>query len=283
MEQRTTTALGPGGPATFTLARRIPAGSAVAVAPGQEVAPDTVIATGYLDRRVLRLPAGDNFELLKKPGDPVKKGETVAVMEEVFGLGLRELVSPCDGVVESVNSRRTALVVTGADSQIRALARGTVASVGPGEIRLTVTGYRFEGYFGLGKPVSGKLWAAGELLTASDCKRLSGSEVPGRVVLADSYVLPEVLPILARRGAVGLICGGLDFGPLWDLISPDGPHPAGQGLPSLVVLGGFGVRRIDTGAAGVLAGAQGRPVYLSGPVAGKLVFAGPPYAEVVVQ
>jgi len=127
-----------------------------------------------------------------------------------------------------------------------------------------------------------ELWAAGELLTASDCKRLSGSEVPGRVVLADSYVLPEVLPILARRGAVGLICGGLDFGPLWDLISPDGPHPAGQGLPSLVELGGFGVRRIDTGARGVLAGAQGRPVYLSGPAAGKLVFAGPPYAEVVV-
>ncbi len=267
---------------TFTLARAIPAGSAVAVAPGQEVRTDTVIATGYLDRQVLRLPTGDNFELLKRPGDPVKKGETVAVMEEMLGFGLRELVSPCDGVVESVNSRRTAVVVAGADSRIRALVRGTVAEVGPGEVRLTVSGYRLEGYFGLGRPVSGELWAAGELVTTSDCRRLLGPEVPGRVVLADSYVMPEVLPSLARRGAVGLICGGLDFGPLWDLVSPSGPHPAGRGLPSLVVLSGFGVRSINPGMHRILTSAQGRAVYMSGPSAGRLVFAGPPYAEVVV-
>ncbi len=269
-------------PEAFVLSRRIPAASALAVEPGQVVEPETIIAEGYLDRTVLRLPPGDNFEILKRTGDPVKKGETVAVMEEMLGFGLRELVSPCDGIVESVNSQRTAMVLTGADSQIRALAAGKVAGVEPGEVRLALRGYRFAGYFGLGAPASGRLVAAGELQTAGELKVLRERDLGGCVVLADSYVLPEVIPLLAAKLAAGLVCGGIDFAPLWELVRPGGPHAGGQGLPALVVLGGFGIRTIDPEVRKVLAAAEGRAAYVAGPASEKLAFAGPPYAEVVL-
>lgn len=269
-------------PGVFELGRAVPVGSSVAVQVGDRVASDTVIAIGHLDRRVLRLPPGDNFELLKKPGDPIKKGETLAVMEELLGLGLRELVSPCDGLVESVNPRRTGIVVTGSDREIRALVPGLIQALGPSEIRLSVTGHRLQGFFGFGQPASGKLWMAGELYTASEVKRRLGPAVEGQVVLADSFVLPEVLPILGRYRAAGFICGGLDFGPLWDLISPAGPFPAGRGLPTLVVLGGFGPCRIGSEDRDILGRAEGKRVYVAGPTAGRLVFAGPPHPEVVV-
>lgn len=269
---------------SFGLKRGLPPGASVAVQPGQVVGPGTIIATGHQDRRALRLPPGDVFRLTKKPGDPVKMGETVAVMEEILGLGLRELVSPCDGVVESINPRRTALVLTGADSSIRALVHGTVEAVGSGEVLISVEGERLEGYFGFGRPATGCLWNAGELAFASDAKRL-GRNTAGKVVLAEGYVAPEVLPALARCDAAALICGSLDFAPLWKLAAPDGPNPAGRELPTVVVLEGFGAEagRINSAARRVLAGAEGKPVYVAGPASERLVFSGPPFPEIVVS
>ena len=268
--------------ARLALSRVIPPNSTLDVATGDRVTPDTVIATGHLDRRVLRLPAGGNFELLKKPGDPVKTGETVAVMEEFFGLGLREFVSPYDGVVERINTQRTAIVLTGADSQHRALVSGVVTRVTPTEVDMEVRGRRLRGWFGFGKPVAGELWSPGEIVTATDVKRRLGPEVRGRVVLGGAFVLPEVLATLARFGAAALVCGGMDFGPLWDLISPTGEFRGGRGLPTLVVLGGFGVHHLPAEVEKILGAAAGRAVYVSGPQAGKLVFAGPPWAEVIL-
>jgi len=246
------------------------------------VGADTVIARGLSDKRVLRLPGGDSFEILKKPGDPVKAGETVAVAEEFFGLGLRELVSPFDGVFDSVNPQRTALVLAGGDADIRALVPGVVLSVSPGQVILEVRAHRVRGYFGFGQPTAAELWAAGELITEHAVRRRLGPGVEGRIVLADSYVTAEVLPALARYGAAGLICGGIDFRPLWDLISPDGPHPAGRGLPALVVTEGFGIHRVDPETQRRLAEAEGKTVYVAGPAQGRVVFAAPPYAEVLV-
>jgi hypothetical protein len=248
----------------------------------ERVEADTVIATGRSRRRVLRLPPGGGFELLKKPGDPVKTGETIAVCEESFGLGLREYISPLDGVLESINPNRTSMVLTGADDEIRALVPGVVAEISPGKVQLVVTREVVRGWFGFGEPVAAELWAGGDLFTESGIRRRLGPHVRGRIVFSDSFVLPSVLPALARYGAAGLICGGLDFGPLWESIRPDGPHPAGRGLPALVVTQGFGVHRMDERSRRILAAAEGRTVYISGPVPGRLVFARPPHAEIAV-
>ncbi len=269
-------------PVELEIRRALPDGAVPLVAVRDPVRSDTVIARGHRQRRVLRLPAGENFELLKRPGDPVKRGETVAVAEELFGLGLREYVSPCDGVVESVNTRKTALVLAAPDSEIRALLPGVVSSVSPEEVRLRVTARRIEGRFGFGEAVAGRLWNAGELITEAEVRRKLGPHVQGRVVAAESLVLPSVLPALAAYGAAALVCGAIDLAPLWDLVSPDGPHPAGRGLPTLVVTGGFGLHRMDEAAREALADAEGRTVYAAGPQTGRLTFAGPPYAEVVI-
>jgi len=267
---------------THRLSRPVPPGATVVVGEGDRLEADAVIARGLTDKRVLRLPAGGNFEILKKPGDPVKAGETVAVAEEFFGLGLRELVSPFDGVFDSVNEQRTALVLAGSDAEIRALVPGVVKKLSPLEIELEVKAHRIKGHFGFGRPTAAELWPAGELITEHEVRRRIGPEVEGRIVLADSYVLAGAIPALARYGAAGLICGGLDFKPLWDLISPDGPYPAGLGLPALVVTEGFGSSRIDPETRRVLARAEGRTIYMAGPATGRLVFAGPPYPEVLV-
>jgi hypothetical protein len=55
-------------------------------------------------------------------------------------------------------------------------------------------------------------------------------------------------------------------------------HTGCQGLPTLVVTGGFGLHRMDEAAREVLAEADGRTAYAAGPQTGRLTFAGPPYA-----
>jgi len=262
--------------------RPVPAGATVCVAPGDTVRAETPLAHGHLSRRVLRLPPAVNFELLKGPGDPVKAGETVAVAEELFGLALRELVSPVDGVVESVGSRRTSLVLAGTERGVTALVPGRVTDVNPGEVGLEVTGWHLQGYFGFGHPVAAPLHRAGELDTEAGLRHRLGPEVQGKVVLADSYVLPQALPLLAGYRAAGLICGGLDFDGLWSLVAPDGPHPGGRGLPTTVLLGGFGEHRVPEEALSLLVGAVGRLVYLAAPSPDRLIFAGPPWPEIVV-
>ncbi|MCL6580128.1 MAG: hypothetical protein K6U08_00700 [Firmicutes bacterium] len=269
-------------PVPLVVRRPVPAGATVCVAPGDAVRAETPLAQGHLSRRVLRLPPAVNFELLKGPGDPVKAGEAVAVAEEFFGLALRELVSPVDGVVESVGSRRTSLVLAGTERSVTALVPGRVTDVNPGEVGLEVTGWRLQGRFGFGRPVAAPLHRAGELDTEAGLRHRLGPEVQGTVVLADSYVLPRALPLLAGYGAAGLICGGLDFDGLWSLVAPDGPYPGGRGLPTTVVLGGFGEHRVPEEALGLLSGAAGRLVYLAAPSPDRLVFAGPPWPEIVV-
>lgn len=264
------------------LSRSLPVGATLAARVSDRVEAETVIARGRSNRRVLRLPAGGNFELLKKPGDPVRAGETVAAAEELFGLGLREYVAPFDGVVESVNANRTALILAETQDDIRALVPGVVAETSPTKVALDVPGHLLRGFFGFGRPVAGKLLAIGELHTEAEVRKHLGPEVRGKVVLAESFAPPPVLPALAELGAAGFICGGLDFGPLWDLISPSGRFPAGRGLPTLVVLGGFGAHRISPDAREILASGEGRSVYVSGPNVGRLLFAGPPFPEVVV-
>jgi len=265
--------------------RSLPPGSLVRVRPGETVGPDTVIGTVRGGRRVLALPAAGNVELLKKPGQPVKEGETVAVRRELLGLALREFVSPCGGLVESVNPQRTALVVTEGDREVRALLGGVVVSAGRGEVRLQVMGRRIPGRFGFGEAVAGPLERMGQLLTEADARRRLGPEVAGRILLFDSFLAPQALPLLGRYGVAGVVCGGVDFADLWALIFPGGPFPAGRGLPTFLATEPFGTYPMDEGTARVLIAAAGRTVYVSGGSGGseaKPAFAPPCGPEIVV-
>lgn len=246
------------------IVRPLAPASKVKVCAGDLVDYRTVIGTVASPRRVLRLPVVANMELLKKPGQPVKRGEAVAVMQVFLGLGLRELVSPCDGIVDSINSQRTAVTIAGVELETLSLVPGRVALVEPRRVVIQATGRRLPGFFALGQPVAGELRRVSRLATQAEVRRRLGPEAAGCVLLVDSCLSADALPSLGAAGVVGVICGGLDFAPVWELIRQGGPHPSGRGLPSVVATEPFGSYEVSVAYLEALCSGEGRLVYLSG-------------------
>jgi len=243
--------------------RTLPPGAELLVGPGDMVKADTPIARGRYVREVLRLPAlAGDMKLLKRPEDRVKAGETVAVMEGLLGLQTVEAFSPFSGVVEAVEGARLTLVDE--SDRVEAMVEGTVISATTREVAIAPRGVVIEACFGVGHGVRGVLRPVGELLSEADLRRLAHLELAGCVALAESYVTSQALALLVRAGAVGLICGGIDLGLLWDKLTPGGPFPDGRGLPTLVALEGFGVYRISPRHRSALRAAEGLSVYITG-------------------
>jgi len=245
------------------LSHFLPAGFTPVVRPGEQAEADSVIARGRSDITVLELPDYRNLLVLKKPGDRLKTSETVAVTHHLFRSVSRSFLSPMDGMIEDIRSHR--LLVADSRNVLRALVPGRVTDVSPDRVVIESRGIALPAVFATGDSVRGELLAVGELLAGHAPESATGSEVEGRIVMTESYVSTQALRRLAQYNAAGVICAGLDFGPLWQLVSAGGPFPGGKGLPTVVVTEGFGVQRMSQGTLRYLRQREGRPVYLQGP------------------
>ena len=259
--------------------RRLPLKGEVLVEEGQKVKAEDIVARTQIPGNVVLInvaaklgidPSEVRKVMLKKEGDPVKKDEVIAFAKVFFGLFKTELKSPIDGIVESISDITGQVILREPpiNVEINAFIDGTVVKVYPQEgVEIETTGAFIQGIFGVGGERIGKLRVAvdspEEELTVD---RLLDDE-SGNIIVGGSFVTGEALLEAQRRGAYGVIVGGIDDINLKEYVGYDiGVAITGNEDvdTTLIITEGFGKIRMATRTFDILKSLEGYKTSISG-------------------
>ena len=257
--------------------RRLPLKGEVVVAVGEHVRRAQVVARTELPGEVATLnlvnrlgttPQELSDYMLKKEGDPVAMGETLAETKPLIKWFKTTVESPVDGTIESISTVTGQVILRQAPRPVEVLAYvdGIVDEVYEGEgVRIAAQGAYIQGIFGVGGECWGKLHIAVDAPDA-DIRSL-GAEVEGKIVVIGSLITRKMVEQARRAGAVGLIGGGMRDQDLRDLLGYDlGVAITGTediGL-TVIVTEGFGAIAIAQKTFNVMQSCSGMTASISG-------------------
>lgn len=239
--------------------RRLPLKGEVAVKKGDEVGGDSVVARTSLPGNVTTINVAgrlgalqqDTPELmLKKVGEPIKKGEVIAETKGLFGLLKNKIESPIDGSIESV-SPITGQVILREPPQpveVDAYVDGRVTAIFEKEgVTVETTGSLIQGIFGFGGERRGTVKVAvSSPEDVLDARNLS-AEMKGCVVVGGSLVTAAAINRAQELGILGLVAGGIEDSAIKEVLGYDigvaitGSEPV---KTTVIVTEGFGKMRM---------------------------------------
>jgi hypothetical protein len=200
--------------------RSLPLKGEILVNKGEHVNFDTVVARCCLEGmphivKVAELLNIDTEEtmryLLKKKGEPVKKGEPIAKYRALFGLVNKTVVSEVDGVVENINEITGHVTIREPSKflELTAYIKGKVDEVIPNEAVVIGTyGAFIQGIIGFAGENFGELRVAvsnpQEVLDAS----MIAESDAGKVIVGGSLVTCEALERARKVKVKGIVAGG---------------------------------------------------------------------------
>lgn len=257
--------------------RRLPLKGQVLVEVGQRVQRDQVVARTELpgEMSILNLvnrlgitPAELPGYMLKKEGEAVAAGESLAQTRPLIKWFKTVVESPVAGTVESISGITGQVMIRQAPRpvEVRAYVDGRVVEVFAGEgVNVEVRGALVQGIFGVG----GEYWGAVHLAVADPRERLErvGSECRGKIVVGGSLVTSQAIRQAREVGAVGVIGGGIRDQDLRELLGYDlGVAITGAEDLGLAVIAteGFGEIAMARKTFELLRACQGREASLCG-------------------
>jgi hypothetical protein len=259
--------------------RRLPIKGEVVVSKGDRVSSDTVVAQTHLPGNVqlvnvaskLGLPAEDLPSVMqKKEGDPIEKGEALAVTQGFFGLFKSKVPSPCEGTVESISTVTGQVILREPPTPISidAYIDGTVVEILPEEgVAVETVGTFIQGIFGVGGEKTGEIAVIvdgpGVPLDAS----LITEDHRGKILIGGSHVTWDALQKAMDVEASGIVVGGFDDPDLKRLLGKDlGVAITGhENLPTALILTeGFGEIGMAHGTFDLLKSREGRKASVNG-------------------
>ncbi|MCH7760534.1 hypothetical protein IIA15_03910 [candidate division TA06 bacterium] len=206
--------------------RRLPLKGEVLSKVGEQVNCDTVVAKTNLPGNVqilnvagiLGCPPQDLGEyLLKKPGDTIRKGETVAQSKGFFGFFKSKAPSPCDGTLESISNITGQAILREPPQpvQVDAYIDGSVVEVFEREGVVVETVATFiQGIFGVGGEIKGELFFVSdkpdEILTEKEIDE----KCRDKVLIGGALVTAPAVKKAIEKGAKGIVVGGIEDGDL---------------------------------------------------------------------
>ncbi len=235
--------------------RRLPILGEVLVEQGATVRPHDVIARTNIpgDPETINIAnhlglEGDEIMefMVKKVGDAVTTGETIARKTSFFGLFKTEVASPINGTVDNISKitgvvtlRRPAVPVA-----IEAYISGKVVEVMPREgVVIETPAALVQGIFGVGGETQGELLMVAEhnsdVLSADKIR----PEHKGKILVGGSLVTGDALKRAGEVGVIGLVAGGVIDRDLIDYLGHDiGVAITGsEDIPiTMIVTEGFG-------------------------------------------
>ncbi len=143
--------------------RRFPLTGDILVEKGDRVQPDTLLGYHSAEERlhVMKIDVHDarlQGMLIKRPGDTVKRGETIALSTFFAGLGITEYCAPVDGTVVSVDTVTGSVVIREFPEPLKALLPGVVSDIHSNEaVSISCRGAYIEGVYALGQSNGGRL------------------------------------------------------------------------------------------------------------------------------
>lgn len=235
--------------------RILPLKGEVVVKVGDRVEPDTVVARTDLPGNVepmnvaniLGLPPEDVPDaMLKKEGEPIEKGETIAMTKSFFGLFKSEAKSKIDGSVENVSNVTGQVLLRGhpIPVEVTAYLDGVVKEVIETEgVVVETVGTFVQGIFGIGGETHGEIKVVvdnnDQVLTDS----LIDDSCKDKVIVGGRLVTADAIRRAVDVKAKGIVVGGFDDKDLRDFLGQDigvaitGNEEVGV---TLVVTEGFG-------------------------------------------
>jgi len=208
--------------------RRLPIQGEVLVKEGDKVDHDTILATTQAPGRVETINAAERLLLVPDPtthsvelkkymfkneGDPVKKGELLALKKELFGLFKRTVTSPIDGNLEYISNMSGQIILREPPIKIDldSYIPGTIVKIllKEGAI-IDCVGAFIQGIFGLGGETHGELMKAvnspDEVLTAEHVSH----ECTGKILIGGSLATEAAIRKAMEVGAKGIVVGGIE-------------------------------------------------------------------------
>jgi hypothetical protein len=218
---------------TVSKRRILPLKGEVVVKDGDSVTPDTVVARTDLPGNVepmnvaniLGVPPEDVSEcMLKKEGEPIKKGETIGLTKSFFGLFKSEAKSKIDGTVESVSDITGQVLLRGhpIPVEVKAYLEGKVTEVIPQEgVRVETVGSFVQGIFGIGGETHGEIKVVVDDNSAVLTDSLIDESCEGKIIIGGSLVTADAIKKAIEVKAKGIVVGGLDDKDLREFLGTD--------------------------------------------------------------
>ncbi|MBM3307111.1 MAG: hypothetical protein FJY74_02160 [Candidatus Eisenbacteria bacterium] len=260
-------------------ARRLPIKGEVLAKKGDRVTADAVVARTHLPGAVqlinvaskLGLPPEDlPSVMVKKDGDPVKKGEPIATTKGFFGLFKSQVPSPCDGTMESLSTVTGQVILREPPTPIEvdAYVDGEVVDVLPGEGAVVEAfGTFVQGIFGVGGERTGEIKVIvagpGDVI---DEGRIDAS-LKGKIAVGGSHITWGALQKAMQIGVSGIVVGGFDDPDLRRLLGKDlGVAITGSEdiATTLVLTEGFGEIAMAGSTFELLTSREGRKASING-------------------
>jgi len=260
--------------------RRIPTPGTVLVDEGETVAPETVVARGYVPNPEVHEvkvyvhlgtePGRAERYMLKKEGDEVERGEIIALRRSLFGLSIKECRSPIEGNVEFFSGMTGKAVIRGKPIPIEVKAHipGKVVEVIPEEGAIIETpAVYIQGVFGIGGETHGVLVGAvnarDDVLTSDKIHE----EHRDKILVGGSLVTPDALRKAVETGVKGVITGGVDQKELTAFLG----YEIGVGITgdeevglTLILTEGFGQSSMDEKMFQLLRSFEGKQACIDG-------------------
>jgi len=143
--------------------RFLPTGAQLQVQVGCMVEPDTNLGHCREGGPVQTVTVehderGITATLLKREGDPVRRGEVIAQHVYLFGLGCKDYAAPMDGVITGIEDRSGTIIVSAGARSCPAQSYGRVVEAeADGTISIMTRASLIWGRLGWGEPVAGRL------------------------------------------------------------------------------------------------------------------------------
>lgn len=263
----------------ITKRRRLPLLGQVLVNIGDDVQPDTVVARTELPGNPHTVAVANKLGVenedvmhyvLKKPGDPVKKGDLLAKYKAFFGLMNHEVTAPLDGVIESISSvtgqmviREPAIPVT-----IDAYVRGKVTEIMPREGVVVETKAAFiQGIFGVGGETQGIV----KMVSKTPDDIIDAKDIPAdakdKILVGGSLMTAAAIKRACEVHAKGIVAGGIIDKDLIDFLGYDiGVAITGhEDIPlTIIVTEGFGKIRMAEKTFQLLTAVDGETASING-------------------
>ena len=207
---------------TVTKTRTLPLPGEVLVKLGDTVQAEKIIARTELPNEViavnvinqLSIPPEDIKEyMLKKEGDPVQEGESIAENKPIVKWFKKTVKSPITGTIENIShiTGQVLLRKPPRHVELEAYLDGKVKEIVPGlgaDIETYAT--YIQGIFGIGGERAGILQMAvnspDEPLTAD---KLHPNQ-KGKIIVGGSFIDRQTLKKAIDLGVIGIILGGID-------------------------------------------------------------------------
>ena len=207
----------------FKKERILPLKGNVLVKSGDQLSPDTIVASTNLPGNVqmlkvsniLNIDPKDVVEALQvKERQEVKKGDIIAETSGIFGMFKSSVESPVDGTIESISQSTGRVVVREAPIpvEVDAYVSGVVDEVVENEgIVLKSNAAFIQGIFGIAGEKRGDLLLVssgpGEELTADQIT----ADMKGKILIGGSFLSLEAYKKALSVQVAGIVVGGFNY------------------------------------------------------------------------